>query len=321
MVRSIGALPATGLCALSLRSDPGHAENMAAPCDSDRVALTVRTVVVGVDGSAESMSALGWASRVTEGDGTVHAVSATSTKSVDRVARSLESDWTATARERGREPVCHVVDDDPAESLLRTADEVDADLIVVGVHAKPQHAPRTIGRVTAKLIHLANRPLAIVEDGGDHPFGEGTTVVADAGHGVASHRAVHWAAGFAETHGTGLSLIRSTPYRPAFGPDGLLDVLAFYIDPGMLRRWAAEDLAELTDDIQQSTERELPITWSSRAGATGRQLIDAGVDATLIVVGRNTTTGRGHPIPTDLRHIIVHAPCPVIVVPPPHPDG
>ena len=295
-----------------------------------RADRTIRTVVVGVDGSVESISALKWAGRVIEPDGVIHAVAAVSpayelaiaavqinsAKVIKELTRNLETTWTAALRADGHNVICHVIEDDPADALLLAGAGVGAELIVVGVHAKPKHAPRTIGHVTAKLIHQTDRPLAIVDDNSETLLAEGTTVVAHAGHGVATQAAVRWAAGFADVHGTGLSLIRSTPNRPSLGPDGLLDVLAFYIDPSMLRQWAADDLAQLADEIQQSTEHDLRITWSSTSGASGPRLIEASTDAALIVVGRNTRPGHSHVIPNELRHVIVHAPCPVVTVPP-----
>lgn len=297
--------------------------------EARHVGRTIRTVVVGVDGSVESMSALEWAGRVIEPGGVIHAVAAispayelaiaavqiNSAKVIEKLTRNLETSWTAALRADGHNVVCHVIEDDAADALLVAGTGVGADLIVVGVHSKPKHAPRTLGRVTAKLIHQTDRPLAVVDDNSDTLEG-GTTVVAHAGHGVAMQAAVRWAAGFADVQRAGLSLIRSTPHRPSLGPDGLLDVLAFYIDPSMLRQWAADDLTQLADEIQQSTEHQLRITWSSTTGASGPQMIEASTEAALIVVGRNTSAGRSHVIPSALRHVIVHAPCPVVVVPP-----
>lgn len=303
---------------------------MDMPAAALRVNRTIRTVVVGLDGSAESMAALRWAGSVIDHDGVIHAVAAISpaqelaiaavqidsAQVITKLTRELEADWTAPLRDAGHNVVCQVIEDDPADALIQVSATVDADLIVVGVHAKPKHAPRTVGRVTAKLVHHTDRPLAIVDDGGEGSRSEYTTVVAHAGHRAATDAAVQWAAGFADVHHTGLTLVRSTPYRPAFGPDGLLDVLGFYLDPAMLRQWAAEDLARLADEIQRSTEQHLRITWSSTSGAAGPRLIEASADAALIVVGRDTQAGHGHMMPNELRHVIIHAPCPVVVIPP-----
>ncbi len=290
----------------------------------------LRRIVVGVDGSPESSAALDWAARIAGDDTVIHAISAVSpglelvlaaaqydsAKLIERVTSDLESDWVAGCRAAGHEVVCRVVEDDPADALLRAAVDVDADLVVVGVHSKPKLAPRTICRVTTKLIHRTDRPLAIIEDGAHSAFGVGDTVVSGAGRGAATRAALQWAAGYCERYGTALSLIKAVPHRPIFGIDGFLEVAAFYVDPGVLHDWAIEDLTKFADEIQRSTETELPITWSAASGEPGPRLVEAGADAKLLVVGRHGSAGATHTIQPVLRHVITHAPCPVVVVPP-----
>lgn len=288
--------------------------------------LSPRHVVVGVDGSAESLSALDWAAHAVGAGGVVHAVSVLSpglelaaaavqydsAKLVTSTMHDLESNWVAHVRERGHEVECTVLEDDAVDGLLRTAHEVDADLLAVGIHAKPALGPRTIGRIATKLVHQTDLPLVIVRAGAAAEAGIGNTVVAGAGHGAATHAAVKWAASYAERCGTALSLIRAVPHRPVFGTDGLLDVAAFYIDPKLLLEWATEDLIGLAEEIQESTASELAISRSVKVGEPGRRLVEAGIDAALIVVGRH-----GGTIQPTLHHVLTHAPCPVVVVPPP----
>lgn len=298
---------------------------------SDRGELRIDNVVVGVDGSAESLSALEWAADAAGTEGVVHAVAAIppalelavaaaqydSAKLVDHTRHDLESWWVADVRDRGHHVVCDVIEDDPADALLRTAHDVDADLIVVGVHAKPPLAPRTVGRVTNKLIHKTDIALVVVDDGAPPGFGDGPTVVAGAGHGEATRAAIDFAARYSERCGTALTLVRAVPHRPVFGTDGLLDVAAFYIDPNLLFTWATDDLIELADEIQGSTASELKISPTVRAGEPGPRLVEAGTGASLLVIGRHQTQRDHSPIQRTLHHVITHAPCPVVIVPPP----
>lgn len=290
--------------------------------------LNIRTVVVGVDGSDESLSALRWAARAVRTVGVVHAISAVSpslelavaavqydsAKLINRRIRKLESEWVAGVRADGSTVECQVIEDDPADSLQRAADDVDADLIAVGVHAKPKFAPRTVGRVSAKLIRDTTRPLVIVEHGAEPAFGKNGVVAVGAGYGEATKSALRWAGGFAEENGMALSLLRAIPDRPIIRTDGLIDALAFYVDPKLLHEWAAEDLETLAEEIQQSTVSELRISMMTRSGAAGPRLVEQGADADLIVIGRHAGTAR--PLPAPLRHVITHAPCPVVIVPP-----
>lgn len=288
-------------------------------------------VVVGVDGSVESLAALDWAAHLVGGDGAVLAVSAVtpalelavaavqadSGALLERTRARLESDWTAAVRPHAGEVTCRVVEAEPAVALLDVAAETAADLVVVGVHAKPALAPRTVGRVTTRLIHLADRPVAIV-DGTTPPIRSGSTVVAGVGRGIATDAAVRWAAAYADRHETSLGLVKAVPNRPVFGVDGLLDVAAYYIDPELLVEWALDDLVELADTLQEATSSDLAITASVGRGSAGARLVEAGGDASLLVVGRHAGRQDGTArIQPALHHVITHAPCPVVVVPPP----
>jgi nucleotide-binding universal stress UspA family protein len=286
-----------------------------------------RIAVVGVDGSEESLSALRWAARAVGSEGVVHAVSALSpglelavaavqydsAKLVEHRTRELETEWVIGIGENGCAVECRVIEDDPADALRRTADDVDADLIVVGVHTKPPLAPRTVGRVTAKLIRDTTRPLVIVEDGAELEVGASNVVAVGAGYGEATHSALRWAGEFAEHNGMAVSLLRAIPARPIIGTDGLIDAMAFYVDRELLREWAYEDLEALADEIQRSTVSELRISITASTGAPGPRLVEEGADANLIVVGRHA--GANRTLPAPLRHVITHAPCPIVIVP------
>lgn len=242
----------------------------------------VRIAVVGVDGSAGSSAALDWARRAVGPDGAVHEVHA---------------------------------DDDPAGTLLRAAADQDADIVVIGVHsqshlAQSHLAPKRLGHVGKELITRTDRPVAVVGAG---PSSGSSTVVAGVGHGDATRAALEWSAHYADTHGTAIELIRAIPNRPVFRTDGLLDVMAFYIDRDMAREWAMDDIRRLADEIQVATDEQLSITWSARRGGTGPTLVDASEGASLLVLGLHDSDRPD--VAGWLHHALTHAPCPVVVVP------
>lgn len=290
--------------------------------------------MLGLDGSDESRSALDWAVRAAGDDGTIHAVHAISptlelavaaaqvdsAPMVGRRALDLER-WVGPAASSGARVERAVVEDDPADALLRAAAEVDADLIAVGVHARSRLTPRTLGHVTATLIRRTDRPLVVVRPGPDRPLDDGSVVVAGVGSGPATRAALAWAAHFASHHGAALSLIHAVSARPVFGEDGLLDVIAFYVDRGLLHEWALDDLSDVADELQRATEHEVPISWSAPDGGAGPVLVDAGADAALLVVGRHDHADGAPAITSALHHVVTHAPCPVVVVPVVEPLG
>jgi nucleotide-binding universal stress UspA family protein len=129
----------------------------------------VKRVVVGVDGSKISRTALAWAGRLAGpcgADLVVATVLGSAPAQAD--ANALAE---GTERVAGIEEWCAELQDDvrarlvvgegrPAEELLRVAEDEDADLLVVG-HRGRGHA-RRLGSVALHVAHHAPRPFAVV---------------------------------------------------------------------------------------------------------------------------------------------------------------
>jgi nucleotide-binding universal stress UspA family protein len=240
----------------------------------------VGTAVVGIDDAPAARAALGWATEV------AHDV------------RNV-----------------HVGDGDVALGLERAADECDADLVVVGMHEQRRGILRGLGPVVGSLLERTTRPLAVVGESHTDLEGDGAVVVG-VGHGPATQAALRWAADWARLRSLRLELVRAVPQRPVFRPDGLLDLMAFYIDPTMATEWAAEDLATFADEVDAATGAEVSVGWSVPAGSPGAVLVEATDRAQLLVVGLHDRPGRAdHDVPAWCRHVLLHAPCPVVFVP------
>jgi len=135
--------------------------------------MNVQTVVVGVDGSACALRALDAATALVEPGGSIHVVSAYDAPSNTRVAQAYavapeefkvnvdvlaeERDILETAtksiEDHGVIAVGHLVDGDPASAILDTAEEFDADLIVVGSRGLSRAAQMVRGSVSTKVAH------------------------------------------------------------------------------------------------------------------------------------------------------------------------
>ena len=79
--------------------------------------------------------------------------------------RALEA---VKAQDPKVEAVVELVDDRPAEAILRAADEHDALTIVVGATNKGPVAGGLLGSVTYQVVHRSRRPVVVVpvpEDG------------------------------------------------------------------------------------------------------------------------------------------------------------
>lgn len=240
----------------------------------------VGTAVVGVDDAPAARAALAWAAGIA--------------KDVREV---------------------YVEEGDVAVGIEQAADDCDADLVVVGMHEQRRRILRGLGPVVGSLLERTTRPLAIVGEA-HTDVGAGGAVVVGVGHGSATQTALRWASGWARARTAPLELVRAVPQRPVFRPDGLLDLMAFYIDPTMATGWAADDLAAFADEVDAATGAEVPVGWSVPAGSPGAVLVDATERAQLLVVGLNDRPGRDdHDVPAWCRHVLLHAPCPVVFVP------
>jgi nucleotide-binding universal stress UspA family protein len=60
------------------------------------------------------------------------------------------------------EPVSELREGDPAEEILAYADEIDADLIVMGTHGRTGIERRVIGSVAERVVRHAERPVMTV---------------------------------------------------------------------------------------------------------------------------------------------------------------
>jgi nucleotide-binding universal stress UspA family protein len=243
----------------------------------------VGSAVVGVDGAPASRAARAWA-----GD----------------VARDVRE--------------VHIDEGDVAVGIERAADECDADLVVVGMHEQRRRILRGLGPVVGSLLERTTRPLAIVGEAHIDVGADGAdgAVVVGVGHGPATQAALQWAADWARIRTAPLELVRAVPQRPVFRSDGLLDLMAFYIDPTMATGWAADDLAAFAEEVDAATGAEVPVGWSVPAGSPGAVLVEATDRAQLLVVGLHDRPGHDdHEVPAWCRHVLLHAPCPVVFVP------
>ena len=277
----------------------------------------VRSAVVGMDGSAASRAALEWTCDGLGRDDIVHAIHVRPDD--DSSARADLEEWVAESStgDASIRPV--VLVGDPAERLLQAADDFGADLVAVGSHGQSDPLPQRLGHVARQLLRHTRAPIAIVGDDASAPATN--TVVAGVGHGTATRAALRWATTYAVDHQTGLKLIRAVPDRPLFRSDGLLDVMAWYIDRDMATGWALEDLEAAADAIERSTDDDLTISWSAPSGSPGSVLADTSVGASLLVIGLHEDDHESatyHDVPHWLQRVITHAPCPVVVVPVPH---
>jgi nucleotide-binding universal stress UspA family protein len=135
-------------------------------------------VVVGADGSDGSRHALEWAAHLSVATGAqvlaVHVLTYNHEFAKDlsldtmRTWRSelrheLETRWTQPLTVAGAEHRCLIVEDDSAAAgLLKTCENEQADLIVVGAKGHRGFGDRILGGVSYRVTHAARLPVVIV---------------------------------------------------------------------------------------------------------------------------------------------------------------
>ena len=131
--------------------------------------MVFETVVVGADDSATARQAVLIAADVAQlAGGKLHIVTAYDPKSVRHQDVPEEFRFSNTihpadvllealsnlVRERGLEPVVHAATGSPSEAIVRVAEQVEADLIVVG-NKGMKGVRRVLGSVPNSIAHSA----------------------------------------------------------------------------------------------------------------------------------------------------------------------
>jgi nucleotide-binding universal stress UspA family protein len=135
------------------------------------------TILVGIDGSTDSDRAAVFATKLAVQLGAdvvaAHAVGLLDVmpEPTDHgqqkdphahVEALMNGPWTAAIRDLGVQPRVFLLDGPPTRVLLELADQIDADLIVVGSRGAGQAEVFALGDTSTKLTHQSTRPVLVV---------------------------------------------------------------------------------------------------------------------------------------------------------------
>jgi nucleotide-binding universal stress UspA family protein len=138
--------------------------------------MKLERIVVGVDGSPNSVTALEWAVGLAEPAGAevvaVHALGllarlgagppVPASKHRAEIVERFERDWCARL-DRATVPCRRLVrDGSPVGVVLAVADEVDADMVVVGSRGVGAHPGSLLGSTSAHVAQHAHQPVLVV---------------------------------------------------------------------------------------------------------------------------------------------------------------
>ncbi len=125
--------------------------------------MTLRRVVLGVDGSPAADRALAWVADLARGSETeVVAVHGWSGPEFAGQEHVVLDDATAYLHEQGVSARGVFEMTDPKEVLVTVAEREDADLIVIGSRGQNLVASLLLGSVGEYLVHHSPRPVVIV---------------------------------------------------------------------------------------------------------------------------------------------------------------
>lgn len=137
----------------------------------------VRTIVVGVDGSADSDAAVRFAGGLAAALGAevvaVHALGlldrlepdgprVPTQSHRDEIAAKVSGEWTAPLRADGVSHRAVLHDGNPVDVVLQVVDEVGADLVVLGSRGTGGSPVKLLGSTSSQVAQLAPCPVTIV---------------------------------------------------------------------------------------------------------------------------------------------------------------
>jgi nucleotide-binding universal stress UspA family protein len=138
--------------------------------------MKVDRIVVAVDGSANSITALGWAADLAAVTGAevlaVHALGLLEGSDTDgpvptqshreEIRDRFETTWCAPLAEAGVPNRRMLRDGNPVSVILTVADEEEADLIVVGSRGLGGYPELLLGSTSTQIAQRSTRPVVIV---------------------------------------------------------------------------------------------------------------------------------------------------------------
>ena len=138
--------------------------------------VELETILVGVDGSVHARRATEWAATLARAVGgtvvVVHALGllhrrpdgtmVPSDGARDEIRAELEDDWCAPLRDAGIEYRAELREGTPVRALMTAADELDADVIVLGSRGAGGFAGLRLGSTSQQVTQHSRRPVVII---------------------------------------------------------------------------------------------------------------------------------------------------------------
>jgi nucleotide-binding universal stress UspA family protein len=272
-------------------------------------------VVVGYDGSPDSLAALSWAAKLASLRG--EAIVATTVidpretprgvawpesywQEVEDKARQVLAEWPQVPARIERH-VGHLV-----PRLVELSQE--SSLLVVGSHGHGLVAELLRGSVSQSAARHAAVPVVVVRP----PFNDASgRIVVGADDSEPSERALEFACRMAQLTGDKLVVLRAWQAAP------VVPNRYGYVPPTSNQgsiAGAEAALGRIVEDLR-AAHPEIAIEGEIFHGAAERALVDAADNASLVVVGSHSHTAVGETLlGTVTKHVLHKAHCPIAVI-------
>ncbi|MFI9583880.1 universal stress protein [Streptomyces sp. NPDC052236] len=286
-----------------------------------------RAIVVGVDGSPESLAAADWAAREATLRGMplriVHAwlwepldvpiVQDRETQGQSAIAVLREAETRVTGGYPNLSVTAEVVPDTAVAALLNEAER--SDILVLGSRGHGALVGFLLGSYGQQVIAAATRPVVSVRirDGEARDLDGGEVVVGQQGRPEDSSAVLAFAFEAAAARGATVRAVRAWSLPPvfAYSPGSML----LADEAGGLEPFEKKSLAEALAPLRERFP-DVPVIEHVEIGSAGQVLLSAASRAELLVVGRRV---RRSPVGTHIGSVahaaLHHATCPVAVVP------
>jgi nucleotide-binding universal stress UspA family protein len=298
----------------------------------DRQALQIRNVLLPVDFSAPSLSAVQFAIPLIKQFGaTLHLVHVFAqdypitalvalplvlpeleiNKSVHRHLKDIAEKYSIALRREN----LHALKGRPFEEICRLARDISIDLIIIATRGNTGVKHLVLGSTAERVVRYSPCPVLVVRDA--EPSGAVTgfrKILVPIDFSDCSMKGLAYAKAFAKPFTSRLVLLNSVHFQYYVASDEY----ARY-DLPRLMQCVETSAREQMDDLVEKTDWDgLRVEISLQTGHPGHQICerakDSGVD--LIVTSTHGTTGFKHLLLGSIAEYVVrHAHCPVLVVP------
>jgi nucleotide-binding universal stress UspA family protein len=134
--------------------------------------VKLETIVVAVDGSENSATAVEWAAQLAyvagatvvavHARGLLESVAAGDEDPREALRKDFEDAWCAPLDQRAIRTRRVLRDGEPVSTILAVADEADADLIVLGSRGVGVYPEQLLGSTSTQVAQRSTRPVTII---------------------------------------------------------------------------------------------------------------------------------------------------------------